>query len=84
MARYVILNPDNIVVNIIEWNGVDSYNPGDENTLMHVPSPGIGFTWNGFDFDPPLVVEQPVEEEIVEETPVPEDVPVSSPEESGV
>lgn len=50
MAKYAVLNSNNEVVNLIEWDGVSEYNPGEGLTLRHVPVAKIGRIWDGFDY----------------------------------
>lgn len=50
MARYAVLNSDNVVVNVIEWDGVTPYDPGEGLTLQFVPTVDIGRVWDGTDF----------------------------------
>ena len=54
MARYAVLNADNIVVNVIEWDGVTPYDPGEGLTLQFVPTVDIGRVWDGNDYVPPV------------------------------
>lgn len=53
MARYAVLNQDNVVVNVIEWDGVTPYDPGEGLTLQFVPTVDIGRVWDGTDFVTP-------------------------------
>ena len=44
---------NSMVVNVIVWDGVEEYNPGDGFELVKIDEgvfAGIGFEWNGTDF----------------------------------
>lgn len=47
--RYAVLNAQNTVVNIVMWDGVSAYNPGEGLRLVPVGSVwlDVGWTWDG-------------------------------------
>lgn len=52
MSRYAVINSGN-VINVVEWDGVSSFNPGAGNTLVQSNVAGPGWTYNGTTFMPP-------------------------------
>lgn len=61
--RYLVINPEGYVINIIIWDGVSRYNPRQNTLLVEDDAPkGVSFGWK-------LVDGQwiaPPQEEIVE------------------
>jgi hypothetical protein len=50
MDRYLELNPDGVVVNIIVWDGISPYNPEGYTLMLCADYPSITFGWT-FDGD---------------------------------
>ena len=53
MANYAIVNSDNIVENIIVWDGENEYSPPKNTTLIQSETAKIGDTWDGVSFITP-------------------------------
>lgn len=53
MPNYAVLDENNVVVNVIVWDGVTPYDPGPGLTLQFVPAVDIGRVWDGTDFVDP-------------------------------
>lgn len=48
--KHAVLSETNIVVNLVVWDGVSPYNPGDGLRLVPCPENlyiDIGWTWDG-------------------------------------
>lgn len=58
--RHAVLSETNVVVNLVMWDGVSPYNPGDGLRLvpaLDVLFIDIGWTWDGInDPQPPAEV----------------------------
>jgi len=56
MGRYAVIGPDNVVQNVIEWDGVAKWNPPSGCTLKPHDQVGRGDVWDGVreDFLRPL------------------------------
>jgi hypothetical protein len=49
-GKYAIVDSNNIVVNVIVWDGVTPYNPGPNMTLINIPE-GVDCA-GGWIYDP--------------------------------
>lgn len=56
MNNYAVINSQTkIVENIISWDGVSPWSPPDGCFVEQFTSlAGVGYTWNGSTFDPPV------------------------------
>ena len=47
--RYAVIDAQNTVVNIVMWDGVSPYNPGESLRLVPVGAVwlDVGWTWDG-------------------------------------
>jgi len=45
MNNYLVVNNEGHVVNIIVWDGISPYDPGDDTLYPCVDHPGVGFGW---------------------------------------
>ena len=61
MARYALIDKtSNIVLNVIEWDGVTDYQPPDGMFVNPIGDRGgIGWIWNGSEWIEPLVEPPP-------------------------
>ena len=59
MNKYALINNQNIVDNIVIWDGSDSWQPPQTMTCINVENTecGIGWTYDGSVFTAPVVVE---------------------------
>jgi len=56
MARYLILDKDNKVINAIEWDGVTRFDPPRDHILLQELQKGnSGDTFDGKDFIPLII-----------------------------
>ena len=71
MNKYALINNQNIVDNIIVWDGGDSWQPPENMTCINVESIecSIGWVYDGSVFSEPEVIE--VTPEVIEVTPEP-------------
>ena len=69
MNKYALINNQNIVDNIVIWDGSDSWQPPQTMTCINVENIecGIGWTYDGSVFTAPEVIE--VTPEVIEVTP---------------
>lgn len=53
--RYAIINTDNIVRNVVDWNGSDEWSPPPDTTLVELGDRtcGPGWIYDGHNFTPP-------------------------------
>jgi hypothetical protein len=72
MQRYALINSQNIVENIVSWDGVSEWTPPENMICLNVEniSCDIGSTYNGSIFIKPKPVElepisQPTKEELI-------------------
>jgi hypothetical protein len=65
MQRYALINNENIVENIVSWDGVSEWTPSENMTCLNVEGIqcDIGSTYNGSIFIAPerTVIAQPTE-----------------------
>lgn len=47
--RYAIVDENNIVINVIKWDGVSEYNPGEGKTVVKAEYVNIGDQYNSND-----------------------------------
>ena len=63
MSSYAILDTNNLVVNVVEWDGISVWTPPENTTLIMVTdvtgTAFIGLAYNGTTFDAPAVVTPP-------------------------
>lgn len=45
--NYAVINEENLVINVISWDGISQYNPGAGLSLIQSESASIGDTYNG-------------------------------------
>ena len=71
MNKYALINNQNIVDNIVLWDGGDSWQPPENMTCINVESIdcSIGWVYDGSVFSEPEVIE--VIPEVIEVTPEP-------------
>lgn len=71
MNKYALINNQNIVDNIVIWDGGDSWQPPENMTCINVESIdcSIGWVYDGSVFNEPEVIE--VIAEVIEVTPEP-------------
>ena len=70
MNKYALINNQNIVDNVVVWDGSDSWQPPQTMTCINVDNIecGVGWTYDGSVFTAPVVVE-------VTPEPTPEPIP---------
>ena len=58
MNKYALVNNQNIVANIVVWDGNDSWQPPENMTCINVENIecGIGWSYDGVSFIKPIVV----------------------------
>ncbi len=55
--RYAVIDAATLIINIILWDGVAPYDPGEGNALVadtDPPTAQIGGTYSGGEFHPPV------------------------------
>lgn len=55
MKKYAVINSENKVVNIIIWDGLSIYNPGQGLQLIEILDGTLvdfGYTYDGVNFNP--------------------------------
>jgi hypothetical protein len=59
MQRYALINSENIVENIVSWDGVSEWTPPENMTCINVESIqcDIGSSYDGTVFTPPARLE---------------------------
>ena len=66
MKKYLVYRiTDGECVNVINWDGVSNYNPGDGYALEVVPAGS--YAWTGWKRISEGIWEQPIEGEVIEE-----------------
>ena len=59
MATYLVLNENSIVINMIEYDGVSPYDPGNNNSLIIFDEsikPSYGWSYTGGVWEAPEVI----------------------------
>ena len=63
--RYLEVNPDNVVVNIVVWDGVSKYEPKGISLVACDDAPGVSYGWRKVDGEwvPPEATDEPIVDE---------------------
>jgi hypothetical protein len=64
MYKYALINNQNIVQNVVSWDGSDSWQPPENMTCVNVENIecGIGWSYDGSVFTEPVAVARTLEQ----------------------